>query len=438
MKHVEKNGNVEVVPTQAQVATQLIHGVAHTRRWEYNHHVVPPITASAAFRLDSARRGAAGFEEFVEDSFDPKTHKPIYIYDRLDEPTCGMLEDNLALAESGEVAVTFASGMAAISAAFGVLVQNGEHVIGHNMLYGCTHSLITRCLPRLGVSHTLVDFLDVEALNRAIRPETRVVYFETPVNPDLKLIDIAAVADLVAEINKRRGEDDRIFVVVDNTFASPFCQRPLQLGADVVCQSLTKAIGGFGTDMGGGVICGRRFHRDLIFYRKDFGACLSPKSAWPILVQGLPTLSTRMAKYQQSAMEIARFLETQPAVRRVSYPGLETFPQHKLARRQMTDFRGRFAPGSMIYFELEDGDENGRRAAAFIDWVARKAYSLTLAVSLGQVKTLIESPFSMTHAAMTPEQKQCGGLSPSGVRLSVGLEEPQDIIADLQSALEHV
>ena len=438
MKSVEKRSVAPVRPTQARIGTQLIHGVDHTRRWEYNHHVVPPITASAAFRLDSAGRGAAGFEEFNEDSIDRKTHRPIYIYDRLDEPTCGMLEDNLALAEGGEVAVCFSSGMAAISAAFGVLVQNGEHVVGHNMLYGCTYSLITHCLPRLGVSHTLVDFLDLDALHQAIRPQTRVVYFETPVNPDLCLIDIAAVAKLVAEVNKRRGEDDRVHIVVDNTFASPFCQRPLQLGADLVCQSLTKAIGGFGTDMGGAVICANRFHRDLILYRKDFGACLSPKSAWPVLVQGLPTLSTRMARYQESAMKIAAFLESQPKLSRVSYPGLKSFPQYRLAREQMTDYDGIFAPGSMIYFELEDPDGRGRRAARFIDWIARKSYSLTLAVSLGQIKTLIESPFCMTHAAMTPEQKELGGLSPSGVRLSVGLEESHDIMADLEAALEHV
>lgn len=422
----------------ARLRTRLIHGVQNTGRWEYNHHVVPPITASATYRLESAARGALGFEEFAEDTVDPKTHPTIYIYDRLNEPTCGMLEDNLALAENGDVAVCFASGMAAISAAICILAQNGHHVIAHNLLYGCTCSLITNWLPRLGISHSLVDLLDLDGLRRAIQPSTRVVYFETPVNPDLKLIDIAAVRTVISDVNQNRDVRDHIHIVVDNTFATPFCQRPLQHGADLVCQSLTKGIGGFGTDIGGAVIGAKRYHRDLILFRKDFGGCLSPKSAWPPLVQGLPTLAMRMANYQKSAMHVATFLESHPSIKKVAYPGLESFPQYKLARKQMVDFSGRFAPGSIVYFELADPDGDGRRAARFIDWVAQKAYSLTLAVSLGQIKTLIEAPYCMTHAALTAEQKRTCGLSPSGIRLSLGLEDWHDIIGDLRAALDHL
>jgi cystathionine beta-lyase/cystathionine gamma-synthase len=435
---VAKQGPSSGGSSDARIRTRLIHGVQHTGRWDYNHHVVPPITASATYRLESAARGAMGFEEFAEDKLDPKTHPTIYIYDRLNEPTCGMLEDNLALAEGGEVAVCFASGMAAISAAICILAQSGHHLIAHNLLYGCTCSLITNWLPRLGITHTLVDLLDLDVFRRAIRPTTRVVYFETPVNPDLKLIDISAVQAVIAEVNRDREVCDHIRMIVDNTFATPFCQRPLEHGADLVCQSLTKGIGGFGTDIGGAVIGSKRFHRDLIFYRKDFGGCLSPKSAWPPLVQGLPTLAMRMANYQKSAMEVAKFLESHPKIKKVAYPGLESFPQYKLARKQMVDHHGRFAPGSIVYFELLDPDGNGERAARFIDWVAKEAYSLTLAVSLGQIKTLIEAPFCMTHAAMTVDQKRTCGLSPSGVRLSLGLEDWQDIIEDLRAALEHV
>lgn len=422
----------------ARIRTRMIHGVSHTSRWDYNHHVVPPITASATFRLDSAARGALGFEEFVEDQVDPKTHPTIYIYDRLNEPTCGMLEDNLALAENGEMAVCFASGMAAISAAICTLAQNGHHLIAHNLLYGCTCSLISNWLPRMGISHSLVNLVDVNELRRAIRPETRVVYFETPVNPDLKLIDISAVRTVINDINRHRAVGDYIHMVVDNTFATPFCQRPLEHGADLVCQSLTKGIGGFGTDIGGAVIGSKRFHRNLIMYRKDFGGCLSPKSAWPPLVQGLPTLAVRMAAYQKSAMEVAKFLESHPKIAKVAYPGLESFPQYKLARKQMVDHTQHFAPGSIVYFELLDREGRGDSAARLIDWVAKEAYSLTLAVSLGQVKTLIEAPYCMTHAALTLDQKRTCGLSPSGVRISLGLEDSHDIIDDLSAALDHV
>lgn len=420
---------------EPRMRTRLIHGVSHSGRWDYNHHVVPPMTASATFRLESAERGAQAFSEFASDDGDPQTQAPIYIYDRLDEPTRGMLEDNLAYAERGEVAVCFATGMSAISAALCTLAHQGEHVVAHAVLYGCTYSLVTTWLPRYGIGHSLVDMSDPDAVRDAITAGTRVVYLETPVNPDLQLIDIGAIRIVVDEVNADRKPEDRVWVVVDNTFATPFCQRPLELGADVVCQSLTKGIGGFGTDVGGALIGPRRLHRDWILYRKDFGGSLSPKSAWPVLVHGLPTLATRMINYQKTAMHVATFLESHPKVARVCYPGLPSFPQYELARRQMTDYRGHFAPGSMVYFELNDADDSGEPATRFIDSAAENAYTLTLAVSLGQIKTLIEAPFSMTHAAMPAGEKRRRGLSPGGIRISVGLEDWHDIVSDLDAAL---
>jgi cystathionine beta-lyase/cystathionine gamma-synthase len=419
-----------------RMRTRLIHGVSHTGRWDYNHHVVPPMTASATFRLDSAERGAQGFQEFMAEDFDPEKHPPIYIYDRLDEPTRGMLEDNLAFAEHGEIAVCFASGMAAISAAMCVLTRGGEHMVSHKVLYGCTYSLASTWLPRYKIHVTLTDLTDLAQLRQAIRPETRVIYFETPVNPDLKLIDIAAVRAVADELNARRPDEERIWVVVDNTFATPFCQRPLELGAHLVCESLTKAIGGFGTDIGGAVIGPRKLHRDLVLYRKDFGGSLSPKNAWPPLVQGLPTLATRMINYQKSAMRVAEFLEKHPKVERVCYPGLASFPQRELAKRQMFDYRGHFAPGSMLYFVIRDPEGKGEPASRFIDWAAAHAYSLTLAVSLGQIKTLVEAPYTMTHAPMPDEEKRARGIVPGGIRVSLGLEDWHDITADLAEALE--
>ena len=240
------------------------------------------MTASVTFRLDSVRRGAQGFEDFAHG--EELGHAPIYVYDRLGEPNGDMLEDNLAAAEGGEMALCFTSGMAAISAAICTLARSGDHVIAHKVLYGCTYSFIKNWLPRFHIEHTLADMADLDAVRQAVTKQTRVLYFETPVNPDMRLIDIAAIRGLADEANADRSESQRIRIVVDNTFATPFCQRPLELGADVVCESLTKAIGGFGTDIGGAVIGPRSMYHDLILFRKDFGGALSPKSAWPPLV----------------------------------------------------------------------------------------------------------------------------------------------------------
>lgn len=416
-----------------QLRTSLIHGRFRSKKWDYNHHVVPPMSASATFRLEAASRGAAGFFQFACDRVNPEREVPIYIYDRLDEPTRGMLEENLAAAEGGDAAVAFATGMAAISAALGVLCHAGDEIVAHHALYGCTWSLLTNWLPRMGVTTRFCDLNDGAALRSALSARTRVVYCESPVNPTLELIDLGAVRAALADDSRARGSDEnRPLLVIDNTFATPHCQRPLALGADVVVHSLTKGIGGFGTDMGGAVVVPSRMRNLMLMYRKDFGGVLSPKAAWDFLVHGLPTLATRMDNAQKTAMKIARHLERHEKVARVVYPGLPSFPQAELARRQMVDPRGRFAPGSMIWFELAGGADAGAR---LIDWIAENAYSVTLAVSLGQVKTLIEHPYSMTHSALTDAEKAEGGVHPGGVRLSVGLEDADDIIGDLDEAL---
>jgi len=350
-----------------------------------------------------------------------------------------MLEENLAYAEGGETAVAFATGMAAISAALGVTCKAGAEIIAHHTLYGCTYSLVTNWLPRFGIDTKFADLRDERSFKQAITSRTRVVYFETPVNPTLDLIDIALVRRWMDEARPGAAEKDRLLMVVDNTFATPYCQRPLALGADLVAHSLTKDIGGFGTDMGGAVIGPRMFHGPLLMYRKDFGGVLSSKSAWSILIYGLPTLATRMVNQQKCAHKVAQFLAQHPKVASVRYPGLETFPQHELARRQMTSYDGKFAPGSMVYFVL-NGDEQAATEAAdrFMDYIANHAYSVTLAVSLGQIRTLIEEPYSMTHSALPPEVKRARGLEPGGIRLSLGLEDWHDIINDLETTLEQI
>lgn len=436
----DKPRNRKRAKAEYRMRTHLIHGNYDSKKWDYDHHVVPPMSSSATYRLSSAQRGAQGFFEFASETTDFTKHVPIYIYERLEEPTRGMLEENLAYAEGGEMCVTFATGMAAISATLGMLCESGHEIVAHQVLYGCTYSLVTNWLPRYGVVTKFVNMQNEEELRRAISFKTRVVYFETPVNPDLSLIDIGAVRKVVDEVNRDRPLERQIKIVVDNTFATPFCQRPIALGADFSVHSLTKDIGGFGTDMGGAVIGPRRFYGPLLLYRKDFGGVLSPKSAWNILVYGLPTLSTRMINQQKTAGRVARFLQEHPKVARVIYPGLESHPQFELAKRQMFDYEGKFAPGAMIYFVLKETDARpaGSRGEAFIDYTADHAYSITLAVSLGQLKTLIECPYSMTHSALPEEEKRKRGMEPGGIRLAIGLEDWHDLIEDLREALERV
>jgi cystathionine beta-lyase/cystathionine gamma-synthase len=420
--------------------THLIYGKAFTTKWDYNHHVVPPVSSSTTFRLDSVERGALGFSEFEHFSELPDSEPPIYIYDRLGEPNKEILEENLAAAESGETAVTFASGMAAISGVLGILTKSGDEIIAHKTLYGCTFSLLNNWYPRYNIKTVKVDLTNPKNLDEAITDKTKVVYFETPANPNLELIDIEAIVKKVAEYNKNRSEENQIKVVVDNTFATPFCQRPLEWGVDFVVHSLTKNIGGFGTDIGG-VVIGKKKYRDiLMLYRKDFGGVLSSKSAWPIMVYGLPSLAIRMIREIDNAMKVAQFLAQHPKVEFVNYPGLPSFKFYELAKKQMRDFHGNFAPGNMIYFALkgnspEEGREKGR---AMMNYIAQNAYTLTLAVSLGHVRTLIEHPGSMTHSMIPAEEQIKEGIDPAGIRMSIGLETADDIIKDLEDALNQV
>ncbi len=432
-----KDRNTKKPREQYRLRTRLIHGSFATGRWDYDHHVVPPQSSSATYRLSSVHRGAQGFVEFAT----PESRRaPIYIYDRLDEPTRGMLEENLAVAEGGEIAVAFATGMAAVSAALGILTSAGDQIVAHHVLYGCTHSLMMNWLPRYNIHTDLCDLTNPESLAKVAKPSCRIVYFETPVNPTMELIDMRAIRAVTDRLNVGRPDTEKIRIVVDNTFATPYCQRPLEHGVDIVVHSLTKGIGGFGTDTGGVVTGPSSYFNHLMLYRKDFGGVLSPKSAWPPLVYGLPTLAARMVNQQKSAMQVADFLTRQPKVARVLYPGLANFPQKELAHRQMVTADGSFAPGSMLYFELKGRDGTPKSAAEaaehFVDYVAEKSYTITLAVSLGSIKTLIENPFSMTHAAVPEEEKLRSGLQPGGIRLSLGLEDWRDIIADLQDALE--
>lgn len=415
----------------------LIHGKFRSEKWDFDDHILPPITTTTAFRLRSAERGARGFEQFANPELDRGTEHPIYIYARLDDPCQGLLEETLAFAENGETAVSFATGMAAVSAALMAHLRTGDHLVSHKTIYGCTYSLITCWLDRFGVSHDFVDMNCEQSLRQVIRPETRLLYFESPCNPTMDLVDIELIVRIAREVNESRSPEERIVVVMDNTFASPFCQRPLDAGVDFVVHSLTKHISGFGADMGGAVIGPRSAETDLLLLRKDFGGSISPKAAWAILAFGLPTLALRMEREQASAQRVAEFLELHPKVARVLYPGLDSFPQRELARRQMRDVDGNFAPGSLLYFEMEgEPEEAYRRAVRVVNHIADHALDITLAVSLGQIRTLIEHPASMTHSSIPPEAQLEAGIHPGGLRMSLGIEDVRDILQDLEEALE--
>jgi cystathionine beta-lyase/cystathionine gamma-synthase len=419
--------------------THLIYGKNISNKWDYSHHVTAPISSSTTFRLDSVERGAEGFRQFADFS-SHEGEPPIFIYDRLGEPNKDLLEENLAYVEKGEIAISFASGMGAISAVLGILTQSGNEIITHTTLYGCTLSLLTNWYPRYKIKTNFVDMTKLKNVEDSINAKTRVIYFETPSNPNLDIIDIQKVRKIVNKANATRKEKEKIHIVVDNTFATPYCQRPIELGADFVVHSLTKGIGGFGTDLGGIVIGPKKFRDALALYRKDFGAVLNTRSAWAFLTYGLPTLPIRQKRQIKTAQRIAEYLNYHPKIEKVNYPGLRSFKYHTLAKKQMSDFNGNFAPGSLIYFIIkgatpEESKENGRR---FMNYIAKNAYTMTLAVSLGHTRTLIEHPASMTHSVIPATELASHGIDAGGIRLAVGLEDENDILLDLDAALNSI
>ena len=439
METKEKAAQTSILTDDSKYSmqTHMIYGKSISRKWDYSHHVVAPITSSVIFRLDSVERGAEGFREFANSKMLGKDSVPIYIYDRLGEPNKDMLEENLAYIEKGEMAVTFATGMGAISGILGILTKSGDEIISHKTLYGCTYSLLNNWYPRYNIKFTPVDLTETESLKDLITARTKVIYFESPSNPNLDIIDIGRIRKICDDINKDRTEENFLHIVVDNTFATPYCQRPIELGADFTIHSLTKGIGGFGTDMGGVVIGQNKYQDILLLYRKDFGAVLNTKAAWTVLTYGLPTLHLRISQQIKNAMIAAEFLNSHPKIEFVNYPGLPSYKFHELAKKQMRDYNNNFAPGSLIYFGLK-GDssierkENGRK---MMNFAAKNAYTMTLAVSLGHTRTLLEHPASMTHSMIPADKLNDFGIDPGGIRLAVGLENINDLLMDLDKCL---
>ena len=367
--------------------------------------LTPPLHLTSTYAFETAEAGGEMFEG----------ERIGHIYSRISNPTCDLLERRIAVLEGAEAGLALASGMGAITAALWTLVSPGDEIIVDKTLYGCTFSFLRHGLAKFGVTITHVDLTRPENLEAAISTKTRVVYFETPANPNMRLVDIRAVSDIA------HAHDAH--VIVDNTYATPYLTRPIGLGADIVLHSATKYLGGHG-DVVAGLLAGslELVSQIRLYGMKDMtGAVMAPFNAMLIL-RGIKTLELRMDRHCSSARTVATMLEQSPRIAKVWYPGLESFEQYDLAKRQMAQ------PGGMIAFELDGGIEAGRAMMNRLRMIKR-------AVSLGDAETLIQHPASMTHSTYTPEERAAHGISEVLVRLSVGLEGIEDILADLEQAL---
>lgn len=384
--------------------SKLIHA---GHRPDYTGAVNVPIYQTSTFAFRNAEHGAALFAGAEEG----------YIYTRIGNPTIQALEEAVSELENGCGGIATSSGMGAVCTVYFALLAAGAHVVSTASVYGPSRGLMEKGFSRFGVESTYVDTCDLAQVIAALQPNTRLLYIESPANPTMQVTDIQAVAEI--------GHEHGCIVVVDNTFASPYLQRPLELGADVVLHSVTKFLNGHADVVGGLVVA-----KDPELYQRlratmvSSGCNMDPHQAY-LVSRGLKTLGIRVERAQENAMEIARWLENQPEISRVRYIGLKSHPQHELAARQMSGF------GSMISFELEGGLKAGRILMNHV----RVA---TLAVSLGGVESLIEHPASMTHAGMSPEERRAAGFSDGLVRYSVGIEDVEDLIADLRQALDSV
>ena len=366
--------------------------------------LVPPVYQTATYAFPTVEYGAACFAGEAGGHF----------YSRISNPTLALLETRMASLEGGEAGLALASGMGAITSTMWTLLRPGDELIVGRTLYGCTFAFLHHGIGEFGVTVRHVDLNDAQALEAAISPRTRMIYFETPANPTLHLVDIA----LVTGIAREHG----VIVVVDNTYCTPFLQRPLELGADLVVHSATKYLSGHG-DITAGLVIGRKALVDRIRLQglKDMtGAVLAPLDA-SLLMRGLKTLSLRMERHCANAVQVAAFIERQPMVELIHYPGLPGFPQYALAQRQMR------LPGAMIALELKGGIEAGRRFMNALQLFSR-------AVSLGDTESLAQHPASMTHSSYSREERARHGISEGLVRLSVGLEDIEDLIADIGQA----
>ncbi|MCY6483410.1 PLP-dependent aspartate aminotransferase family protein [Clostridium aestuarii] len=338
-----------------------------------------------------------------------------YLYGRDHSPTEIQLEEKIAALEGGEACKVFGSGMAAIANAHMALLKAGDHVICGDVVYGGTYGLFDKMLRPFGVDVTYVDTSKIEELEKALKPNTKVVHIETPANPTLRITDIKEVSKFCKAHN--------LSLVVDNTFMTPYLQKPLELGADIVVHSATKYLNGHGDCIAGVVVGSKEFiEKGLHEGVTKIGALVSPFTCF-LVKRGIQTLPLRMEQHINNAMKVAEYLEAHPKVEKVLYPGLKSFPQHELAKKQMKGF------GALISFEVKGGLDKARQLCDNLEMIE-------LAVSLGDVGTLIEHPASMTHKSLPVEERRASGITDGLVRLSIGIENIEDIITDLDQAFD--
>jgi O-succinylhomoserine sulfhydrylase len=375
-------------------------------RSQFNEHS-EALYLTSSFVFESAAQAAARFSGAEDGN----------VYARFTNPTVTMMQERLAALEGAEACVATASGMAAIMATVMALMKAGEHIVSSRSIFGATQQMFGTILPRFGIDTTFVDAGDIAGFRAALRPTTRLVFIETPSNPLTEVLDIAALAEV--------AHSGDALLVVDNCFCSPALQKPLQLGADLVIHSATKYLDGQGRVLGGAVCGAKALTEEVFKFLRTTGPTLSPFNAWVIL-KGLETLSIRMQAQSANALELARWLEAQPQVARVHYPGLASHPQHALAMRQQG------SGGAIVSFEVKPGQGDAKAAA----WrVVDNCKLLSITANLGDTKTTITHPASTTHGRITAEARQASGIVDGLLRIAVGLESPADIRADLSRGL---
>jgi methionine-gamma-lyase len=384
--------------------TQLVHAGDYEDMYG---SAIMPIYQASTFKFKDAKHGG--------DCFAGRSDG--YIYTRIGNPTIDALEKKLAALENGYKGIALSSGMAAVSVVYMALLGQGLHIVSTNAVYGPSRAILERDFSRFGVEYTFVNTANLHAIEQAIRSNTKLVFIETPTNPTIELTDIQQAAAIAHKHN--------VLLCVDNTFCSPYIQKPLDLGADIVLHSITKFINGHADIVGGALVA-----KDPEVYKKlrqtmvYMGGNMDPHQAY-LTSRGVKTLALRMDRSQESAMKIAHYLEQHPKIDWVKYPGLASHPQYELAKKQMNGF------GTMMSFEVKGGLKAG-------EILMNNVHLALLAVSLGGVETLIQHPASMTHAGLSPQAREEAGITDGLVRFSVGIEECEDIIADLDEALKMI
>ena len=391
--------------TKHHLHTQCIHGPEKPN--DPHGALSAPLYQTSTFSFANAAQGAARFAGEEQG----------FIYTRLGNPTTQELEQKVAQLENCEAAAATATGMGAVSASVLSFLQQGDHLVASSALYGCTFAFFAHMLPRFGIEVTFVDMTNEAELRGAVKANSKMIFAETPINPTMAVLDLSLIADV--------AKQHQLISVIDNTFLTPLLQQPTSFGIDIVVHSATKYLNGHG-DVVAGLVCGTEEHINLIKMTvlKDIGATISPHDAW-LINRGLKTLAVRMERHCASAQIVAEYLEQHPLVSQVYYPGLKSHPGHKFIGSQMK------AAGGVIAFEIKGSLEDGE---TFIN----NTQLCTLAVSLGDAETLIQHPASMTHSPYSPEERAAAGISDGLIRLSVGLEDVNDIINDIKTAFTFI